>query len=87
MTSELCEGYISKSKDFIGIRKELMFWDKSTKGKQTMNQTTTKKSQKHKFMGKETRGNQRWKWEKAERGNFNTIVKEAGTLSLDKNVS
>lgn len=31
-----------------------MFWDKSTKGKQTMNQTTTKKSQKHKFMGKET---------------------------------
>lgn len=54
MASELCEGYISKSKDFIGIRKELMFWDKSTKGKQTMNQTKTKKSQKHKFMGKET---------------------------------
>ena len=46
-----------------------------------------KKSQKHKFMGKETGGNQRWKWEKAERGNFNTIVKEAGRLSLDKNVS
>lgn len=61
-----------------------MFWDKSTKGKQTMNQTTKKKSQKHKFMGKETGGNQ---WEKAERGNFNTIVKEAGRLSLNKNVS
>lgn len=37
----------------MGIRKELMFWDKSTKGKQTMNQTK-KKSQKHGFMGKET---------------------------------
>lgn len=47
MASELCEGYISKSKDFIGIRKELMFWDKSTKVKQTMNQTTKKKNHKN----------------------------------------
>lgn len=47
MASELCEGYISKSKDFMGIRKELMFWDKSTKGKQTMNQT----KKNHKNMG------------------------------------
>ena len=63
-----------------------MFWDKSTKGKQTINQTK-KKSQKHGFMGKETGGNQRWKWEKAERGNFNTILQEAIRLSLYKNIS
>lgn len=42
MASELCEGYMSKSKDFMGIRDELMFWDKSTKTKQTMNQTKKK---------------------------------------------
>ena len=31
----------------MGIRKELMFWDKSTKGKQTINQT----KKNHKNMG------------------------------------
>lgn len=62
-----------------------MFWDKSTKGKQTMNQTTKKN---HKNISSwEKRRAPRWKWEKAERGNFNTIVKEAGRLFLDKNVS